>query len=244
MGEDVMQPLDAMRAIWSPDHALTTGERAVLTTLVLHSNNVTGRCFPGQTRIAAAIGAGSLNGVRPHIRRLLQRGIVSRKQDDGRAPDYTLHLDRLGGVIIDTGSENAPVQKREGEGFKKGRGGVQNLNGGGAKIEPELLSNWSITDEGVTRAVTRFCERTGAVWKLRSKTPSQFCAEIVAAYPKIDIAAELERAADYYDAESKKVRSPDRAIRNWLDRAKPSRNGSGAPGREGDFLRKLEEELR
>jgi DNA-binding MarR family transcriptional regulator len=48
----ILNPVAALRAIWSPDNGLTSSQAAVLSSLVIHAD-AEGKCWPSQERIAA-----------------------------------------------------------------------------------------------------------------------------------------------------------------------------------------------
>lgn len=97
----------------------------------------------------------------------------------------------------------------------RGTGGAQRTTG------------YTSGNNDVARAVGEFCERTGTRWAL--KTGIGAWADEICREPRhagIDVASEIRECAEWWEGKGKRPR-PDRAIRNWLKRARPSTNGNG-----------------
>ena len=69
-------------------------------------------------------------------------------------------------------------------------------------------------------AVGEFCTRTGATWKLKAGI-DEWAAEIrrEPKYAGLDHAYQVRRCMEWHEGKSKRPTAPDRAIRNWLERA-------------------------
>ena len=69
-------------------------------------------------------------------------------------------------------------------------------------------------------AVSDFCRRTGATWRLDTGV-RDWIAEIEREprYAAADIPYEIRKCADWHVGRKKKPKAPDMSIRNWLERA-------------------------
>ena len=74
--ERAMRPLDVLRQVWSAGATLSTTERAVLTALILRSDDG-GQSWPSLSRIAADTGLGR-SGVAKTLAALERGGWVER----------------------------------------------------------------------------------------------------------------------------------------------------------------------
>lgn len=97
-------------------------------------------------------------------------------------------------------------------------------------------------------AANEFCERTGASWRLPDRPIDAWADQLPAKFPALstaDIVREIEKAADWYVGEGRKVKAPHQAIRNWLEKAKPSKNGDDGDDEDDydAFIRQVEAEL-
>ncbi len=77
MKDGAAEPLDLLRSIWSKECPLSQGERAYLTSLVMHSSNDDHTCYPSQSRIAACAG-GKPRRAKVILKALDERGLITR----------------------------------------------------------------------------------------------------------------------------------------------------------------------
>jgi len=112
--------------------------------------------------------------------------------------------------------------------------------------ETDLFGN-GVTPSLTASSIGEMCGRVGAEWKLKSGI-KEWAAKLdgEARYARLDIPHEILRCAEYHEGNGKKVKAPDRAIRNWLDNqvrwnadrklgATDGETGGSRPTRGGGF---------
>jgi DNA-binding transcriptional MocR family regulator len=205
--------------------------RHVLLTLSLHMDKAGGSCFPS-TRTLAAETALSRRAVEMHLATAEAAGWIRRTERRGtgqgwRRMAYTARLPQ--NVVKDVPHEGgAPRSPRTPKGGapdspRRAEGGEPHAQ----KVAHHVPLSTSVNspEEG---AVIAFCRMTGSAWNLKQPL-AEWAASLKADYPGIHVAYEVKKAAEYHQAERTNVKSPSLTLRRWLDRVKPSRNGTTHP---------------
>jgi hypothetical protein len=209
--------------------------RHVLLTLSLHMDKAGGSCFPSIATLVRETGL-SNRSVLTHIDLAVEQGWIRRRTNAGsgqgwKRARYTAALPKVGNVISHEGGEpDSPAstdavnevhhEGSEGRSPRQAEGGEPRSK----KVVKEVHSSSSVNspEEG---AVVAFCRMTGSSWSLKQPV-GDWAGGLAADYPGIPIAREVKKAAEWHQSKRTNVKSPSQTIRNWLDRAKPSRNGT------------------
>jgi hypothetical protein len=238
-----MQPLDVHRAIWKrSDPAfladLTTPERAVLSALAVHAGDA--GCYPSHTTLVAGTGLARSTVIQT-LMRLEGRRLITRVVNPPQPTRYTVHLmDRPANGPSTTRTKTVQLMDHN-----------RPPNGHELLIElPKELTE-PPADE-VERVFQHWMERTGRAASVRL-TPKR--RQVVRTRLKTFSADDLCRAIDgaagsefhmskpeYADLTSL-FRNNERVEQHMERAAKPGSTGPGKAA-DGDFLRKMQEELR
>lgn len=197
-----LEQVDSEWCAENVDGGLTPAERLVLVSLSHHHNEQTGRCDPGQGRIARETGI-QVRTVGRSLRSLERKGLISWRRrwwDAGRLRPrsnyYELSLD-LGAPLPDTprplvgtppttGQDPPDDRSTERKENVHVNAAAANKEGGAVKKEVEVVfASWSASlDSDVTHLLTD--ARASVIAAALEWATVEECCEAVAAWPHSD----------------------------------------------------------
>jgi hypothetical protein len=227
-------PLLAWRgAVVSADGPPNPTTRLVLLVLGLHMDNDGGSCFPSTARVAAMT-ALTERSVCTHIAEAELLGWIRRESAGAsgqrwkRMKYFAIAPKALNLVQHLTPEGTEPVSAAQPEGTEPvSAARPEGTEPDDIKALKDVQSICSV-NYSVGDSVRRFCEATGATWRIRTPV-DQWAAELKAErrFSGIDIPYELGKAIEWHNDKGKTPKDPHTAIRNWLEKAKPTQQSNG-----------------